>query len=73
MQISNRTSGKFRYSTEIEFKDPTVAYINRKLAVICEAKDKLEELVSFIDNVKAYDMLNKKYTRDYKKVQEGTY
>jgi len=67
MQISNRTSGKFRYSTEIEFKDPTVAYINRKLAVICEAKDKLEELVSFIDNVKAYDMLNKKYTRDYKK------
>ena len=64
-EISEHTSGKFRYMVEIEFKDPTILYLNRKLAMICMVKEKLEEVLNFIDQVRGYDDNNGRYTNQY--------
>ena len=65
-EIGNRTSGRYRYIVEMEFKDPTILYLNRKVAVICMAKDRLEDLVSFIDSSRGYDTVNRRYTDQYR-------
>ena len=64
--ISTFTGGKFGYSTEIEFQDPSTSYMNKKLSELCAVKDSLLDVSADISNLKAYDSVNKKIKKSYK-------
>ena len=64
-EISNFTSGKFGYSVEVQFQDPSVSYLNKKLSELCASKDSLENLSSDIANLSAYDSTNKNFKDGY--------
>lgn len=64
-EISNFTSGKFGYSVEVQFQDPSVSYLNKKLSELCASKDSLENLSSDIVNLRAYDSTNKNFKDGY--------
>jgi hypothetical protein len=65
-EISTFTNGKFGYTTEIQFQDPTTSYLNEKLSELCSVKDSLIDLSSDINNLRAYDSTNKRLKDKYR-------
>ena len=65
-EISSFTSGKFGYSVELQFQDPSVSYLNKKLSELCAAKDSLADLSSDIINLRAYDSTSKNFKDGYR-------
>ena len=65
-EISTLTAGEFGYSVEIQFQDPSISYLNKKLSELCATKDSLIDLSSDITNLRAYDSTNKIFKNEYR-------
>jgi hypothetical protein len=64
-EIATLTQGKFRYSVNLEVKDPSISYLNDKLDKICAAKEFLEDVLGESSHGKNYDIINKRFTDSY--------
>ena len=69
-EISSFSKGKYRYTAELQILDPSISYLNEKLAEICSVKDLLSDLSSDITNMNAYDSVNKRF-KDRYQVRNG--
>lgn len=66
-EISERRQGKYQYSVSMQFKDPTVFYLNDKIDSMCMAKDDLEDVLKICQQGKNYNTLSKKFSNRYMK------
>tara|TARA_R110002020_G_scaffold87842_8_gene216219 strand:+ start:3920 stop:7003 length:3084 start_codon:yes stop_codon:yes gene_type:complete len=66
-EIGNIKSGKYRYTVEIQMKDPSIVHLNNKLMEVCTAKDNLDDLISRVSGTRSYDSLNNRFTDNYRK------
>ena len=64
-EIADFTSGKYRYTAEIQVKDPTLTYLNQRLSKMCFVKDKLSDLSAHISGQPVYDSINKRFVNSY--------
>ena len=65
-EISGITSGQFRYIAEIQVQDPSVVFLNEKLAEMCAVKDSLSDLSADIVGLDGYDSTNNRFTDSYR-------
>lgn len=64
--ISSITSGIFRYSVEIQFKDPAVSYMNEKVSATSSIKDALQDLINDVEGYNGYDYVNNRFKNNYR-------
>ena len=65
-EIADFQQGKFQYSVEMRFEDPTIIYLNQKLNDMCMVKDALQEIHYISSLSKNYSTTSGTFSDKYK-------
>ena len=65
-EIADLHQGKYQYSVEMKFEDPTIIYLNQKLNNMCMAKDALQEIHYISSLSKNYNTVSDTFSDKYK-------
>ena len=64
-EISDFQQGKYQYSVEMKFEDPTIIYLNQRLNEMCMARDALQEIYYISSLDKSYNTINERFSDKY--------
>ena len=65
-EIADFKQGKYQYSVEIKFQDPTIDYLNQKLHDMCMAKDALQDIHYVATLKKNYNATSETFSDAYR-------